>query len=153
MGRADTPWLKQPPGHKDFAFVTVLWSVEYVDTVLAWAGGLIAVGSTFGRVCMVVKEWIWEHLLELLQRCCCDILPVDPILSPWKATKRTSRYELVLTKLRALQLHKDGYRKIVLMDSDILVLQNIDELFWYPAPAAAVSSSTLVGTTNVPNLN
>jgi len=149
-----SPWLVQPQTHRDFAYVTVLWSNDYVDAVLAWAAGLIRAGSTFPRICMVVQENMWQNYLDLLQRCCCDVLAVEPIASPQKVSAGAdARYELALTKLRVLQLKKFGFKKIVLMDSDILVLQNIDELFWMPAPAATVSASTLLGHTTEPRLS
>eukprot|EP00927_Polykrikos_kofoidii_P032179 TRINITY_DN27489_c0_g1_i2.p1 TRINITY_DN27489_c0_g1~~TRINITY_DN27489_c0_g1_i2.p1 ORF type:complete len:419 (-),score=47.85 TRINITY_DN27489_c0_g1_i2:63-1319(-) len=149
----DDPWLIQPESQHDFAYVTVLWSEDYVDSTIAWATGLVAAGSTFRRVCLVVKTTLSRPSEEILNRCCCDIIAIDPIHAPRGMVGHRSRYELALTKLRVFQLRQHGLRKIVLMDSDILILQNIDELFWFPAPAATVSASTLLGTTTEPKLS
>lgn len=148
----DVPWLMQPFDHGDFAYVTALWGDDYVDTVLAWAAGLQAVGSTFRRVCMVLPELVSRSHLVLLEHCCCEVLPVEPI-SPPRLADAGGRYSLVLTKFRVFQLGRYGLRKIVFMDSDILVLQNVDELFWLPAPAAAVLGATLLGQTVRPRLS
>ena len=45
-----------------------------------------------------------------------------------------NRFVRVFTKLRALGL--TDYAKVVMLDVDLLVTQNIDDLFDLPAPAA-----------------
>lgn len=150
-----TPWLMQPKGGGDFAYVTAIWSDNFVDCVLAWATSLIMVGSTFRRICMIAQGRVSEAMIQALRNCCCEILIVDLIAPPKMAAakKEWSRYELVLTKFRVFQLHKMGLRKIVLMDSDTLVLENIDELFWFPAPAATLTKGALLGETRDPELS
>ena len=46
-----------------------------------------------------------------------------------------------------------GLRKIVLMDSDLLILQNVDDLFFVPAPAIALSSTTILGASEGSEIN
>ena len=46
----------------------------------------------------------------------------------------------LLTKLRALELTE--FTKIVVMDTDLLVLRDVDELFAFPAPAACFRGNT-----------
>mmetsp|Transcript_67789 Transcript_67789/g.180219 ORF Transcript_67789/g.180219 Transcript_67789/m.180219 type:complete len:369 (+) Transcript_67789:142-1248(+) len=151
---SSSPWLMQPRRPGEFAYVTVLWSNDYVDCVLAWAAGLDAVRSTFRRVCAVAAGKIAPNLLESLQGCCCDIVEIEAVQSPAAVMKgQDSRYELALTKLRVFQLGRHGLRKIVLMDSDTLILENIDELFWFPAPAATVTRGALLGETSGPTLS
>lgn len=147
-GASRSSWLPQPRTHSDFGYVTAIWGDAYIDNVIAWAASLIAVGSTFTRFCMVIEELISQTHLEMLRRCCCELLPVEPVHSPWEATRgQWSRYELVLTKLRVFQLGRFGLKKLVLMDADMLVLQNIDELFWNPAPASTLLPGSLFGAT------
>lgn len=87
-------------------------------------------------------------------RCCCETSLVDPIQPPQGLSSKTAwRYGMVLTKLRIFQLDRQGVRKIVLMDADTLVLQNIDELFWLPAPSVTVDKDTLMGETRRPKLS
>eukprot|EP00931_Biecheleriopsis_adriatica_P005186 TRINITY_DN106721_c0_g1_i1.p1 TRINITY_DN106721_c0_g1~~TRINITY_DN106721_c0_g1_i1.p1 ORF type:complete len:510 (+),score=117.12 TRINITY_DN106721_c0_g1_i1:40-1569(+) len=146
-------FLIVPNSQKDFAYVTVLWSDDFVDNAIVWATGLRATGSTFRRICMVARGRIKKSRIRILSRCCCDIVLTDPIQSPWSKKGHWSRYEFVLTKLRVLQLDGRGLRKIVLMDADVLVLQNIDELFWLPAPSATVNKDTLMGELEKPKLS
>jgi len=103
---------------------------------------------------MVILDLIWEGYLDYLRKCCCEILPVEPIEAPWEAMRgKWNRYELVLTKLRVFQLGRFGLKKIVLMDADMLVLQNIDELFWMPAPAAVALPGALLGGSARPKMS
>lgn len=151
---SDTPWIIQPQQHSDFAYVTVLWSNDFVDCALAWAMSLKKSGSIFRRICLVAESRMSPEYLAALQRGTCEVIPVEPIQSPTSAMKgEWSRYEFALTKLRVLQLASRGLRKIVLMDSDTLVLQNVDELFWYPAPAVTLSKASLLGETAEPRLS
>ena len=39
------------------------------------------------------------------------------------------------------------------MDSDMLILQNLDDLFWMPAPAATFDRVALLGDTDEPRLS
>ncbi|CAJ1446619.1 unnamed protein product, partial [Effrenium voratum] len=142
-------FLIQPKSARDFAYVTILWSEDFVDNAIVWASGLIASGSLFRRICMVGRGRIAKSKLQVLAKCCCDIDITDPI----RSDHRSSRYDLVLTKLRVLQLDRKGLRKIVMMDADTLVLQNIDELFWLPSPSATVNKDTLMGELSKPKLS
>ncbi|CAJ1446617.1 unnamed protein product, partial [Effrenium voratum] len=137
-------FLIQPKSARDFAYVTILWSEDFVDNAIVWASGLIASGSLFRRICMVGRGRIAKSKLQVLAKCCCDIDITDPI----RSDHRSSRYDLVLTKLRVLQLDRKGLRKIVMMDADTLVLQNIDELFWLPSPSATVMASQVSATSD-----
>eukprot|EP00439_Symbiodinium_sp_Y106_P086502 s2122_g33.t2 len=150
---AEEPLLLQPRSGRDFAYVTIIWSEDYVDNAIVWATGLIASGSTFRRLCMVARGKIERRKIRILSRCCCDIDLTDPIQSPALSSSRSSRYEFVLTKLRVLQLDQKGIRKIVMMDADTLVLQNVDELFWLPSPSATVNKDTLMGELEKPKLS
>lgn len=149
-----SPWMMQPQSKGEFAYVTVLWSNDYVDCVLAWAAGLDAVRSTFRRVCAVAVGTVSPDHLASMQGCCCDIVEIEAVQSPAAVMKgQDNRYGLALTKLRVFQLGRFGLKKIVLMDSDTLVLENIDELFWFPAPAATVTRGALLGETSGPTLS
>lgn len=144
MRRAERPWMRLPQTHHDFGYVTALWGNAYMDNVIAWTEGLRAVGSTFPTFCMVVAELIAVDLIPILEDCCCRVLQVEAIESPWPETPAIYKY--VLTKLRLFQLQKHGLKKIVFMDADTLILQNIDELFWVRAPAAVPLPDSFLGS-------
>lgn len=136
------PFLQQPEELENFAYVTALWNNAYIDNVMAWASSLKATGSVFQRYCMVMEGEgaIYAEYHAVLEKCCCKLVGVQRVSTEAKV----ARYGLVLTKLRVLQLYTLGLRKVVFMDADMLVLENIDELFWFPAPAATVERNTLL---------
>ncbi|CAK9077415.1 unnamed protein product [Durusdinium trenchii] len=147
-------FLVQPKDpSRDFAYVTILWSDDFVDNAIVWATGLRAVGSTFRRICMIGRNRIARSRIQILARCCCEIAITDPIQAPALSRSSWSQYALVLTKLRIFQLDRKGLKKIVMMDADTLVLQNIDELFWLPSPSVTVDKDTLMGETKKPKLS
>ena len=47
--------------------------------------------------------------------------------------------------IRAVYSCLSARASVVLMDSDTLVLQNVDELLWTPAPGATLDRRTLLG--------
>ena len=148
-------WLVSANPEK-MAYATAIWSDDYVDDAMAWATSLIETGSVFPRVCMVWREQMTASILGLLQNCCCELIGVDPIRSPvavLEGENHQKRYEYVLTKLRVYQLGLRGYKKIVFMDADTLVYQNIDELFWTPAPAFTLLPASLMGERSVANIS
>jgi len=136
-------YLVQPRSAKDFAYVTILWSDDFVDNTIVWATSLAATGSTFRRICLIGRGRIRKSRITILSRCCCEVSITDPIHAPALAKTSSDQYALVLTKLRIFQLDKKGLRKIVMMDADTLVLQNIDELFWLPSPSVTVDKDVL----------
>ena len=64
-----------------------------------------------------------------------QLLGIDGPVSPPKDKKATSGWDVSITKLRAFEL--DEYERVIHLDSDITLLQNLDELFSLPrAPIA-----------------
>lgn len=64
-----------------------------------------------------------------------QLLGVDGPVSPPTKKKSTSGWDASITKLRAFEL--DEYERVLHLDSDITLLQNLDELFKLPpAPIA-----------------
>lgn len=62
-------FLVQPKDpSRDFAYVTILWSDDFVDNAIVWATGLRAVGSTFRRICMIGRNRIARSRIQILAR-------------------------------------------------------------------------------------
>jgi len=146
-------FLIQPTSIKDFAYVTLLWSDDFVDNTVVWANSLMATGSTFRRICMIARGRVLMSKVNLLARCCCEVFITDPIHAPVSSPGALNQYALVLTKFRIFQLDRKGLRKVVVMDADTLVLQNIDELFWLPSPSVTVDKDTLMGRSSKPKMS
>jgi glycogenin glucosyltransferase len=62
--------------------------------------------------------------------------PIEPVKNPTPAHEQLfPRFDKVFTKLRAWEL--DAFDKVVLLDADMVVIQNIDALFDRPELSAA----------------
>lgn len=82
-----------------------------------------------------------SDILPILQQECsytnATILPIRSLSPNPENTPSSliaSRFEDTWTKLRVFQLHQYGYRKLVFLDADMLVLRNMDELFDHELP-------------------
>src|ERR1700722_3537530 len=61
---------------------------------------------------------------------------IEPVQNPTPAAQQLfPRFDKVFTKLRAWEL--EAFDKVVLLDADMVVLQNLDDLFERPELAAA----------------
>ena len=75
---------------------------------------------------------ISQYSIELLKRSGIVVKNVDPLtVSHYHSnSKSDARDSILWTKLRVWQLEE--YSKVIMLDSDLFVLQNSDELFDYP---------------------
>ena len=116
------------------AYVTLLCNGDrYLPGVEALGESLKATGTTVPRVAMVASD-VSEATRARLQELGWLIRDVAP-LHKLGAKPLFPRFDDVFAKLRAWQ--RTEFDKVVLLDADTLVLQNIDELFLRPYFAAA----------------
>ncbi|CAJ1379682.1 unnamed protein product [Effrenium voratum] len=126
---------------KDGAYVSVLWALEeseemdaYGLDALVLGSSLLKHGGTYDRVLLVTEAvfWsIWAHRLQPFW----DMRVVHPLdVSPELVSGCHRRFHGVFTKLRVFELEE--YRKVVLLDLDLLVRSNCEELFSFQAPTA-----------------
>ncbi len=111
-----------------FAWVTLLTQPDYLVGVKALHRSLKQSGTRFPLIVMTT-EAIPLADREALQAEGCVVHPVDPIYpnSELKQHYASAQFGEVWTKLRAWQL--TDYERVVFLDADMLVLQNMDELF------------------------
>lgn len=114
------------------AFVTLVTSEPYVAGALVLGASLKRVETTKRMICMVTQGISTAQLSQFF-----EIINVEEIASTdHDNLKLLGRPELekTLTKLNVWKLELD---KVVFMDADMLVLNNIDNLFEYPELSAA----------------
>jgi alpha-N-acetylglucosamine transferase len=117
------------------AYVTTLCNGDgYLPGVLVLGRSLEATGTQADRVVMVTPDVTTDAREELAKRGWAVRL-VDPVANPSLDKMLYPRFETVFTKLCAWQL--SDYERVVLLDADTLVLQNVDDLFDRPGFAAA----------------
>lgn len=118
-----------------FAYVTMMTGGDaYVPGVEALGQSLLATGTTIPRVCMVTADVSAEARTQLEAQGWI-MRDVEPIPAPTTDELLFKRFALSYVKLRAFQLTE--YEKVVFLDADTIVLQNIEELFERPFFAAA----------------
>lgn len=116
----------EKPAIFDDAYVTMLYGDSYLLGVRVLGHSIRATGSTKKLVCIVV------HASQKSQRILQDagwILYNTEVIRKNTTTKSAlvpPRFWAVYTKLVAFKL---PYRKIVFLDADTMVIQNIDQLF------------------------
>ncbi len=118
------------------AYATTLCNGDgYVPGVETLGKSLRARGTQVPMVAMVTEDVSQEARARLMEQGW-RIRNVEPVRNPSPATMQLfPRFDNVFTKLRAWEL--TDFDKVVFLDADTLVLQNIDELFDRPEIAAA----------------
>lgn len=130
----------EPPGAGRCAFVIALWgsSPEYVLGAMVLAWSLRRTGTRHDLVLVHTSD-VSAAALALLQRAGWRPREIEHVSAASRLSNdgcSTMRFANVFTKLRVLDLVE--YAKILMMDIDLLVRENIDDLFDLPAPAAMV---------------
>ena len=120
------------------AYVVVVWGEgpDYAVGAAALAQSLIMSGTEYELVCLLtsdVPEWPHRALLRRFFRIQ-EVSHVEAVQELFSADKDSSRFRHVFTKLHVLSLTE--YERVLLLDTDTLVLRNIDDLFELKPPAA-----------------
>lgn len=125
------------------AYVTVLHSSEaYVCGAIALAQSILLTGSSISEpidLVLLADDSISPKSIDGLKSAGWKIIHIQRILSPF--AKKDAYNQWNYSKLRMWQLTM--YDKIIFIDSDILVLKNIDGLFSYPQLSAAPNEDVI----------
>jgi len=119
------------------AYVTVVTSDSYVSGALVLAASLAEVSATRPAICLYTRN-LSEQSLTALNEAFHQCLPVDPIRSVNHdnlALLGRPELDISYTKFNVWRLTQ--FSKVVFMDADTMVLQNIDDLFERPEFSAA----------------
>lgn len=122
--------------HERFAYVVALWGTDpqHVLGAMVLAYSLRRTGTQHDLVCMHTPD-VPAPALRLLARSGWILRSVEYVWATARLfTSPGNRFQGVFTKLRAFSLVE--YSKVLILDSDLLVRDNIDHIFDLPAPAA-----------------
>lgn len=152
------PWIDQPATHKS-AFATFIQTKKDIELAVVWAESLRASASIFPRICVASRGRFGNAVFEALTACCCQMIDIDADcfkndnIRNQDVTHTDTRLagSSVCAKnpLKAYQhnhahiqyhVQRLQYDKVVVMKVGSMILQNIDELMWVPAPSCAQSS-------------
>lgn len=127
------------------AYVTLLSNRRYLEGVLTLNQSLKNVGSAYPLVCMLSPN-VDDKLKELLTRygICTQCLSDSSITDDANASRNSYKHwSFTFDKLNAFGLVE--FEKIIFLDSDMIIIRNIDHLFDCPNYSAAVAGGQLYG--------
>lgn len=124
------PKTPQKSSNSNNAYVTLCVGDGFVIGTLVMFHSLRKTGARADFVAMTAN--ISQASVELLERSGIIVKRVEPlVVSQYHSNVKSDvRDSILWTKLRVWQLEE--YSKIIMLDSDLFVLQNSDELFNYP---------------------
>ncbi len=121
------------------AYITVLSTNEYLIGVLVLNESLIKVNSKY-KLVVLINDNISEETISILKQNNIETIKINSIdLPEWIINKNSSRHvnwNYTFDKLAIFELTQ--FEKIVFLDSDMFVRNNIDELFEKPHMSATV---------------
>lgn len=123
--------------NEKYAYVTVLYGNNiYLAGTLVLGFSLMETASKYDRVILVTPDVQQEYRIYL-KKFYTHIIEVDYIdANPSIFLEEDTRFTKVFTKLQCLGLVQ--YQKIIVLDSDMIILKNIDHLFSLETPAACL---------------
>lgn len=112
------------------AYVTLCVGDGFVIGTLVLFHSLRKTGAQADFVAMTAN--ISQHSIDILEKSGIVVKMVQPLVVTHyhSNSKSDARDSILWTKLRVWQLEE--YSKVIMLDSDLFVLQNSDELFNYP---------------------
>ncbi|KAL0951034.1 hypothetical protein HGRIS_007774 [Hohenbuehelia grisea] len=116
------------------AYVTLLTKASYLAGTLVVEDSLKAVGSKYPLVVMIPPT-LPEDVKSVLRKRNIQVVNIDylePEENAHTLAAHDERFKDTWTKLRAFEL--TAYERVVLMDSDMIVLRNMDELLEMDLP-------------------
>lgn len=124
---------------KKFTYLTVLTNRNYLPGVWVLSRSLAAVGSRY-PLTVLIPENRRDELEGRLRSWGLEVLTAPPLPAPEKLRRSghiNPYWEETFFKLRAAGLLQ--FQKIVLLDSDMVVLKNLDDLFDWPSCSAVAA--------------
>lgn len=121
------------------AFVTIMSTENYLEGVLALFESLKLTKTKCANFVVVVNETISNKTISALKENGCKVEKRNRIIVPNEILKKnnfqiTEHWNNTFDKFNIFEL--TSYKKIVYLDSDMYITQNIDELFILPNMSA-----------------
>jgi len=128
----------KPPSHDDTAVVSCMYTDSYATAIATLGHSLDRVNSTATRLLFYLPEHISAEALCIATATGFSPHPVSRIAPPHNGEGTNKRFLDAYSKLNLWTLNDAGYKAVVHLDADTLVLRNFDELFALPYRFGAV---------------
>jgi alpha-N-acetylglucosamine transferase len=138
-----------------YAYVTAITTDDYVPGVLALKVALKMAAARYPLISMV-GEKVSPKTEKLIQSYGIETIRVPNVVIPDETCERNSSVKMnywnnSFSKLAVMSLSE--YEKLVYVDSDMLVIRNIDELFVLPHMSAVVAGKSYPGNEHWKDMN
>jgi alpha-N-acetylglucosamine transferase len=110
----------------ELAYVTAITNDKYYPGVIVLSKSLKKVKSRVKLHCMITNSVSQSVRDEMEKKDICSVIVVESIPSPYKEHIQ-ARWADTFTKIRVFGLTQ--FKRVVFLDADMIVLQNIDHLF------------------------
>ena len=113
------------------AYVTLLSSTNYLKAVIILSLSLKKVNSNFPLLVAITEDVVSDDIIQILSKLGCEIKVIER-LEYSSITKERWKNNTVLNTASKLQIFSFyEWDKLVYLDCDSIILQNIDDLFTY----------------------
>ncbi|TFY60036.1 hypothetical protein EVJ58_g5400 [Rhodofomes roseus] len=126
------------PTHDETAVVTCMYTDSYATAIATLGHSLDRVNSTATRLLFYLPEHVSSEALCIATATGFVPHPVSRIAPPHNGEGTNKRFLDAYSKLNLWTLNDAGYKAVVHLDADTLVLRNFDELFALPYRFGAV---------------
>ncbi len=123
------------------AYISVITNKDYYDGLRIMAASLKDTGTKV-PLYVVVPGDLDTDFVEMVKNCCDGIISVSDhdFSIPYKDENKTKYWNNTFFKLNIMNL--TDFDKIIYIDSDMLVLNNLDSLFEYPGISATTGGKS-----------
>jgi glycogenin len=124
----------------NFSYITVLSTDSYVEGVIVLHRSLMQSGTTYPFLVLTTPN-LADRTFQLLNRHGIAYRPIPPIVLDTALPSHQARWQATYSKLQIF--NQIQFDKLVYLDADMLVYQNLDELFSQPHMAAVNAGGRL----------
>ena len=130
------------------AYISCLSTDNYLMGILVLNKSLENTGTKYPHYCMVASS-VSKSTIDSLERNNVKVIIKDPINVEEYTHKAMTGWYYTYFKLRIFELTQ--FEKLVFLDADMIVLQNLDELFDYEPIAACADGYQFTGIKDATN--
>jgi glycogenin len=135
---------------KNYSFISVLTTDDYLEGILVLNYSLAKTNSRYPFVLLITPN-LSKGVIESLVKHNIHCITIQNIENPGTINKLTFRWHFTYSKLNIFGLNQ--FDKLVYLDADMLILNNIDELFEKPHMSAVNSGGMLPNLLSWTQLN
>lgn len=137
------------------AFITLISTEEYLPGVIGLKKSLERVGTKYPLYCMLSQRLQNQnHVYNILTAAGIGVINLDQSICDENVFMHNIHFPNWSYTLDKLQVFKlVNFEKVVFLDSDLLILQNIDELFEYKSFAGVCAGKSYPGNESWDGLN